>query len=440
MRIGVVAACVLVFAAGIGGAACGKRGAPIAPNVRIPAAIDTMAASRLGSDVYITLTVPATNIDESIPIDIQRIDVYGYTGRATPTAARFAGLGAVVASIPVVAPRRIGEGAESPPPAPDPSAGALPGTSVTIVDTLTADEFVQGQVYTDPRRPEPIAVPAAGAQTPPILRRFYLAIPFSLRGRPGPPGTLVDLVLTALPDPPSNVRAGYDTSAISLTWEPSGGLLGFLLDRALPLELAPFVASTQGPVVAGAQPAADAGIPPGPTTYNVYKELAPDPFELPPAGSVPAWTATSPLRINTTTLAATSTTDQPVPGRQHCYSVRAQRGTIVSEPSPRTCIVPIDIFPPAVPTGLAAVPSEGGISLIWEPNGELDLGGYLVLRREAGDATLRQLTPTPVADARYRDTDVQPGTRYMYSVVAVDAQVPLPNVSAESERVEESAR
>ena len=56
------------------------------------------------------------------------------------------------------------------------------------------------------------------------------------------------------------------------------------------------------------------------------------------------------------------------------------------------------------------------------------------------DATLRQLTPTPLAEARYRDTSVEPGKRYIYSVVAVDTQVPLPNISAESERVEETAR
>jgi hypothetical protein len=86
------------------------------------------------------------------------------------------------------------------------------------------------------------------------------------------------------------------------------------------------------------------------------------------------------------------------------------------------------------------VSSEGGISLIWEPSGELDLGGYLVLRREPGGATLRQLTPAPVAETRYRDTDVQAGRQYIYSVVAVDTHVPLPNTSLESERVTETAR
>jgi hypothetical protein len=127
-------------------------------------------------------------------------------------------------------------------------------------------------------------------------------------------------------------------------------------------------------------------------------------------------------------------------GRTQCYAVRAQRGMVMSEATPPTCLTPIDIFPPAPPSGLAAVPSEGGISLIWEPNAALDLGGYLVLRREPGGATLRQLTPAPIADTRYRDTDVQPGRQYIYSVVAVDAQLPLPNTSLESERVAETAR
>jgi hypothetical protein len=429
---------MLAVAAAIAAAACGKRGAPIPPNIRIPAAVEKVEAARLGNDVYVTLTVPATNIDESLPIDIQRIDVYGYTGTVSPGAARFAEVGSIVASVPVVAPPKTEPGAPPPPP-PDPSAGALPGTAVTIVDTLAQDELVQGPVpAADPRRPAPIP-PAAAAQ-PTILKRFYLAIPVSIRGRFGPPGMQAELALTALPDPPSDVRARYDASAVVLTWEPSGGLLGFLLDRALPPESTPFIGSVQPPAGGTAKPAPDAGIPGGPTTYNVYRELAPDPFELPLSGGRPPWATPLPAPINSTALAATSARDELELDRHRCYTVRAQRGALMSEPSPRTCFTPIDVFPPVAPAGLAAVASEGGISLIWEPNSEADLGGYLILRREPGDATLRQLTPTPVKDARYRDTDVQSGKRYIYSVVAVDMHVPLANVSVESERVEETAR
>jgi len=68
--------------------ACGKKGPPLAPVVRIPTAIDRITAQRSGSDVYITLIVPAKNIDNSTPVNISRIEVYGYTGRTAPARTR----------------------------------------------------------------------------------------------------------------------------------------------------------------------------------------------------------------------------------------------------------------------------------------------------------------------------------------------------------------
>jgi hypothetical protein len=272
------------------------------------------------------------------------------------------------------------------------------------------------------------------------LKRFYVAIPIDGRGRPGPPGTIAELVLTALPDPPEGLQVAYTDSGVPLTWEPSGGLFGFLLDRTLVSEPTPFEAAAFSIAVAPPPPVADAAVPPGPTTYNVYRELAPGPLE-PPAVAPPAgWIVPVPVPINAGPLAGLSMIDTVEFDRPRCYSVRAIRGSVMSEPSPRACFAPVDVFAPAPPTGLAAVPTEGGISLIWEPNLELDLGGYLVLRREGSDATLRQLTGTPISDARFRDTDVKPGVRYAYSVVAVDAQLPLPNMSGESEPAEETAR
>lgn len=431
----------LALAAGILGTACGKKGPPLAPIVRIPAAVDKIEAARLGSDVYVTLTVPATNIDESEPVDIARIDVYGYTGRAAPASVRWAELGDVIASIPVAVLPESNGTTSSPTPSRAPSPdGALPGTPVTVRETLTPDEFEQGRVFTDPRRPELAPLPVPGVAVPSVMRRFYLAIPFSRRGRPGPPGAQADMVLTALPDPPGDVRVSYSASTMSVSWEPSGGLLGFLLDKSLPAETAPFITTPQPSPVPAAASTADASVPPGPTTYNVYREIAPDPLDRPVALAVAPWSTPPPAPVNPSPLTTTSATDQVLFGREHCYAVRAQRGMVLSEPSAHACVTPVDVFPPAAPVGVAAVPSEGGISLIWEPNSELDLGGYLILRREPGDATLRQLTETPITEARYRDATVQPGTRYIYSVVAVDSRLPLPNVSVESERVEETAR
>jgi fibronectin type 3 domain-containing protein len=45
----------------------------------------------------------------------------------------------------------------------------------------------------------------------------------------------------------------------------------------------------------------------------------------------------------------------------------------------------------------------------------------------------------PIKETTYRDTTVKPGVRYVYAVVAVDTASPQ-NVSAQSNRVEETAR
>jgi fibronectin type 3 domain-containing protein len=76
--------------------------------------------------------------------------------------------------------------------------------------------------------------------------------------------------------------------------------------------------------------------------------------------------------------------------------------------------------------------------LIWEPNTEKDLAGYLVLRGESG-GPLSPLTKEPIQETTYRDTTVRPGTTYEYAVVAVD-NAPTPNRSDYSNRVTEVAR
>ena len=427
--------------AAIAVAGCGKRGPPLAPFVRLPAAISQIAATRLGSEVYVTLTVPAMNVDLSEPADVVRIEVYGYTGRAAPLPARFTEFAPRIATIPVVPLAMPGD-----PPLPPPPpflSGAQQGLAVTIRDTLTADELVEAAVpAVDPRQRRPTLIGGAGGSTDGPLRRFYMAVGFSERSVPGPPGALADLILTSLPDPPVAVRVSQIAASVSLTWEPAGGPLGFLLDTPLPPEPAPFFQ----PIVAGSPvpPPIDIGVPPGPTRYNVYLELAPDPLVLPALPLFAPPITQVPMALNSASLSAISATDAIEFGRERCYTVRAIRGTgtttVVSEPSARTCITPQDVFPPAAPTELVTVPSDEGISLIWAPNSEPDLGGYLVLRREVGGATLRQLTDTAIPDARFRDTAVTPGTRYAYAVAAVDTHLPLPNVSPGSAWVEETAR
>jgi hypothetical protein len=88
-----------------------------------------------------------------------------------------------------------------------------------------------------------------------------------------------------------------------------------------------------------------------------------------------------------------------------------------------------DIFPPAVPVGLAAVAatSENGagnapqvaIDLSWQPVTDFDLAGYVVYRRE-GDAAWQRISPAaPLVPPAFHDSQVQPGHSYVYAVSAI---------------------
>jgi hypothetical protein len=152
----------------------------------------------------------------------------------------------------------------------------------------------------------------------------------------------------------------------------------------------------------------------------------------------------------TTTLAWTppliaSSFEQPGAefGKEQCFVVRSVELVasvpIESDPSPSICVTPTDIFPPAAPQRLQAVPAPGAMNLSWEPNTESDLAGYLVLRGEAPGDTLQALTPEPITTTRFEDKTARAGVRYVYMVVAVDRATPR-NTSAQSNRVEETAR
>jgi hypothetical protein len=92
-----------------------------------------------------------------------------------------------------------------------------------------------------------------------------------------------------------------------------------------------------------------------------------------------------------------------------------------------------DIFPPDVPSGLAAVavaadptaapPVPNSIDLSWIPVTDADLAGYAVYRRDAGPAETpwQRISPAqPVVGPGFHDADVQPGHTYRYAVTAID--------------------
>ncbi len=117
-------------------------------------------------------------------------------------------------------------------------------------------------------------------------------------------------------------------------------------------------------------------------------------------------------------------------GKTYLYTVRTvipeDGSTVESSDSAPAIVTPRDIFPPAAPQGLVAAvlspepnaPPE--VDLSWSINTETDLAGYHVYRSEQQYTPGQLVTPDLLLSPAYRDTSVQSGHRYWYSVTAVD--------------------
>lgn len=97
--------------------------------------------------------------------------------------------------------------------------------------------------------------------------------------------------------------------------------------------------------------------------------------------------------------------------------VKAGQGKAESERSNEARITPEDTFPPAVPTGLTAVPSTSSIELAWDRVVEPDLAGYRVYRSLAG-GPFQRIADTPESPS-YSDRSIESGKVYRYEVSAV---------------------
>jgi hypothetical protein len=407
---GLAAACLV----GALAAGCGKKGPPLPPLVRLPVAPAELSAERRGSAVDLHFVVPAANTDGSRPGDIERVDVYGFTGAATVTEADVIRYGALVASVAVKAPRDPDAAADADEPdadiEPPVGTGLDQGVVAHVFETLTAEAQVRtetagkGQVM-------PIAA-LLGPPSPPA--RTYLAVGVSTRGRRGISSRRSSILLASPPAAPPPPVVSYDLSGATLAWDTAAAPAGPVPVAGV-LESRPLIETT-------------------PTRgYHVY-EVAPA-AALTPGSAAPAET-----RLTKEPVVAATFLDTRIElGHQRCYVVRAVESldglSVESDASAPACRLFADIFPPAAPAGLTSVPSGGAVNLIWDPNKEPDLAGYLVLRGDT-PASLVAVTPAPIQETRFRDT-VEPGRRYLFAVQAVDASG---NISALSTTVEEFAR
>jgi hypothetical protein len=386
--------------------ACGKKGPPLPPLVRLPAAPVNITADRRGDTVDVTFTVPDTNTDRSKPANIERVDVYAITAPPSVSDEQLLKRGTKVASVTVKSPKdpndvveedEVDEGVE---PATGP--GLDQGVTARVQESLTQQAFAPASLSSEKQRRtrgEETGAPLVGPSLT-LPARTYAAVGVSSKGKPGPFSKRVVAPLIEPPSAPRDLRMSYTETQVDLTWQPIA--IAAPADDVLPTRPLGMAVPSIG--------------------YNVYDV-----------------SSATPVKVNKDPLSDPTAVDPRIAwGEKRCYVVRAVASmpgaAVESAPSPQACDTLKDTFPPAAPKGLRSVAGEGTINLIWDPNSEADLAGYLVYRGTGGE--LSAMVQQPIAETSFSDR-VQPGVRFVYAVRAVDK---AGNVGPFSDRVDETAR
>jgi len=409
--------------------ACGKKGPPLPPLIRLPAAPADFTAERRGNDVKLQFTAPSANTDGSRPANIDHIDVYGFTGPFTANDDQLMKLGTKVATVSVKAPRNpdVATDAEEPPEEPElEDEGIDQGAVAQLEEPLTPASFTRVTVPVDksdqkPAESSALDVPLTG---PPgeVPWRIFLAVGISTSGKRGAASRRTIVPLVPPPAPPVDPDVSYDEHAAHVTWKPSPSLV--------PVQ--PMPGSNDSVL-----PARFFGMQLPSIAYHVY-DVSPS---IADGTAASAATLAGETRLTKSAVTATTYDDNRMDwGRTRCYTVRAFETitgqTLESEAPKPICVTLTDTFPPAAPKNLQHIASEGVISLIWEPNSEPDVAGYVVLRGVPPGDHLEPITMSPIT-ATVFDDKVPPGMRYVYAVQAVDR---AGNHSPASAPVEDAAR
>ena len=276
------------------------------------------------------------------------------------------------------------------------------------------------------------ALPATLTGDPMGLLLYRVRL-FNSNGRTAGPSPAAYSVSGAAPAAVDRLRATSTRSGVMLEWKPEPVAFPVDLDRTLVIVSAPKPAVASKPA-RPSKPALNLG-PPTPAEVHLQ------------AGDPSSDTGGT---IDRTT----------VKGATYRYTAQRVRTVVLaghtlelrSLPSPAVTVVTRDIFPPAAPTGLAAIPGSGAanrsidrsiglsIDLSWEPVSDTDIAGYIVYRQTvtsdgAATAAWKRLNLTPLTGPAFSDRTAVPGKTYLYRVTAIDASG---NESAPSAAVQET--
>ncbi len=337
---------------------CGAPGEPVPPTPPVPVAIKDLAAHQIGDGVQLAFTLPTNSV----------------TGDRLPEP-------------PAV---EILRGVNRPDGAPDAKwfrvVGTIPGALVTDFVTQKRVEYID---VISPRDPET----GAGATL------VYRVRTRASRKRASADSNTVFVQVAPVPQKIPAVESRVTESAIELNWA------------------APTTTSSGVPLTV-------------PLSYHVYRaEVDPAALKADEETHSLAEFKSPPVLLATVITPSYQDTAFEF-GKSYLYFVRSVITTneiaLESSDSQHVVITPRDTFPPATPQGLVAALLSGSapgtfvVELSWSINLETDLAGYRVYRSEQegtrGQLVNPDLLPTPAV----RDTSVEPGHRYWYTVTAVD--------------------
>ncbi len=340
---------------------CGAPGEPVPPARPVPVAIKDLAAHQAGDGVQLAFTLPTNSVTGDRLSEPPAVEIL--RGLVKPDGSADVKSFRVVYKIP----------------------GAL------VENYRAADGRI---IFTDPIAPEETKAHPGGTVG-------YVVRTHASQKRASGDSNVVSLRLFPVPAPITSVQARVTESALELSWTaPSGTAPGDPINKI--------------------------------TSYRIYRsEIQPS------ATSSPAQTQEFPQgkpELNAVFLASSETESFSdtsfVFDHTYVYTVRSviqiEGNELESSDSQPVTVTPRDTFPPATPQGLVAALLPGSapgtfvVDLSWSINLETDLAGYHVYRSEQEGTKGQLVTPDLLPTPAVRDTSVEPGRRYWYTVTAVD--------------------
>lgn len=364
-------------------AGCASPGPPLPPSLKLPAVVaaNEITATRVGDAVALHWTTPTHTTDKLL-----------ITGPITAVICR---------DTPSATPLRPGWRTTAPPCSPVQRLPVAPGPSDAV----------------DP-------LPAALTSGPARLLAYRVEL-MNAADRTAGPSPAVFVAAGTAPAPVADLRVDATKDGALLRWHAEAAAGDAVeLDRT----------TVEAPAPAAAKAVPERSNSPPISLPGQAKEPAESRFQAGPSDAGGTLDRTALI------------------GRTYTYTAQRVRKVTVgdqsyelrSAPSAPVTVAVRDVFPPAVPAGLVAVPGFTGegetqkpaIDLSWDPDVERRVAGYRVYRREGDAGAWQHVGPDPMPVPAYRDPAVAAGHIYTYRVTAVST---AGNESAPSTEVTETA-